>query len=44
MGNLGFMADIAQSDVYPALQALLRGDYNIEKRIMMEGNKVVLEK
>lgn len=37
LGHLGFMADISVSNLFPYLEALLIGDYHIEKRIMMDG-------
>ncbi len=37
LGHLGFMADVPISDLYPSLQALLAGDYQVEKRLMIEG-------
>lgn len=37
LGGLGFMADIPLTDVYPCLQEILKGNYIIEKRMMMEG-------
>jgi NAD+ kinase len=37
LGHLGFMADVPISDLYPSLSELLKGNFRIEKRIMMEG-------
>lgn len=37
MGHLGFMADVQISDVYPSLQDLIAGAYQIEDRIMLDG-------
>lgn len=37
LGGLGFMADIPITDIYPCLQAILKGNFRIEDRIMMEG-------
>lgn len=37
LGHLGFMADIPLSDLYPSLADLLKGDYRVEERIMMQG-------
>lgn len=37
LGNLGFMADIPINDIYPSLEELLRGQYTIQNRMMMEG-------
>lgn len=37
LGSLGFMADVPVSEVYPSLQDLLNGAFEIKERIMMEG-------
>jgi len=37
LGNLGFMADIPQSDFLPSLKDLISGEYCIDNRIMIEG-------
>lgn len=37
LGSLGFMADVPVADVYPSLQDLLSGSYEVEQRIMMDG-------
>ncbi len=37
LGSLGFMADIPLTEIYPSLQELLNGDYEIQERVMMEG-------
>ena len=37
LGHLGFMADIPLSDIYPSLQDLLNGAYQIEERIAIQG-------
>lgn len=37
LGGLGFMADIPLTDIYPCLQSILKGNYRIDERIMMEG-------
>jgi NAD+ kinase len=37
LGHLGFMADVALSDLYPSLEDLIAGQYKVEERIMMEG-------
>lgn len=37
LGSLGFMADISIEDIYPSLENLLKGHYQIQSRIMMEG-------
>lgn len=36
IGQIGFMADIPLSDIYPSLQDILDGNYLIEKRMMIE--------
>lgn len=40
LGHLGFMADIPLSDLYPSLLDLLKGDYRVEERIMMQGQSL----
>ncbi|PJD94035.1 MAG: NAD(+) kinase [Parachlamydia sp.] len=37
LGSLGFMADIPVTDIYPSLQDLLNGNYQIQERIMIQG-------
>ncbi len=37
LGHLGFMADIPLSDLYNSLEDLIKGDYTVENRVMMEG-------
>lgn len=37
LGGLGFMADIPVHDIYPSLEDLLAGRYQVQKRLMMEG-------
>lgn len=37
MGGLGFMADIPLNEIYPSLEDLLKGNYTVKNRIMMEG-------
>lgn len=37
LGSLGFLADITLDAIYPSLDELLRGNYMIQKRMMMEG-------
>lgn len=44
LGTLGFMADIAVEEIYPALENLLAGRFNIQNRIMMEGESMQHEK
>lgn len=37
LGGLGFMADIPLNEIYPSLEDLLKGNYTIKNRVMMEG-------
>ncbi|MFS8562798.1 MAG: NAD(+)/NADH kinase [Rhabdochlamydiaceae bacterium] len=37
LGHLGFMADVPLDDVYPSLQDLLNGNYNVEERLILQG-------
>jgi len=36
LGGLGFLTETAESDLYPALEQLVRGDVEIEPRMMVE--------
>ncbi|MEX0961965.1 MAG: NAD(+)/NADH kinase [Simkaniaceae bacterium] len=36
LGHLGFMADVPIPDIYPSLQDLINGAYNVEERLMLE--------
>ncbi len=38
LGTLGFLTEIEKSNVYKALDRLLAGDYDIEKRMMLDGS------
>jgi NAD+ kinase len=38
LGHLGFMADVPLDDLYPSLEDLLQGKYNVAKRIILEAN------
>ena len=38
MGNLGFLADVELSELESALLSFKNGDYNIERRFMIEAN------
>lgn len=38
LGHLGFMADIPIEDIYPSLNDLLSGKFDIEHRIALEGS------
>lgn len=35
LGSLGFLAEVPLSSIYPSLEKLLKGEYTIEKRMMM---------
>lgn len=37
LGGLGFMAEISIEEIYPALEHLLNGTYQIQNRLMMQG-------
>lgn len=37
VGSLGFMTEIPIHDIYPSLENLLTGNYQIQNRIMMDG-------
>lgn len=37
LGHLGFMADVPVTDLYPSLEDLLEGKYNINERIIIDG-------
>lgn len=37
MGSLGFLADVPTHELFEALNGLLKGNYKIENRMMMEG-------
>lgn len=37
VGSLGFMADIPIKDIYPSLESLLDGKYEVNGRLMMKG-------
>jgi NAD+ kinase len=37
LGGLGFMADIPSHDIFPSLENLLNGHYQLSNRIVMEG-------
>lgn len=40
LGHLGFMADVPIADIYPSLQDLIRGEYKIHERVMIQGKSV----
>lgn len=44
LGSLGFMADIPIGEIYPSLQNLLDGHYQVEDRIVMQGETLKKEK
>ena len=37
LGHLGFMADVPISDLYPSLQDLIKGSFQVHKRVIIEG-------
>lgn len=37
LGNLGYLAEVDKQSVYPALDQLLTGDYEVEERMMLSG-------
>lgn len=37
LGNLGYLAEIDMSSIYPALDQLMAGDYEVEERMMLLG-------
>lgn len=37
LGNLGFLAEVDRNSIYPALDQLMAGDYEIEERMMLTG-------
>lgn len=37
LGNLGFLAEVDRQSVYPALDKLMTGDYEVEDRMMLFG-------
>ncbi len=37
LGHLGFMADVPIADIYPSLEDLISGAYQIHERLMIEG-------
>jgi len=36
LGHLGFLTEVEAEEMYPALEKLIRGEYEIEKRMMLE--------
>jgi NAD+ kinase len=40
LGSLGFMADIPVNDIFNSLQDLINGNYQLSKRLMMEGKTI----
>jgi NAD+ kinase len=36
LGSLGFLAGVSAKELYPTLEKILRGQYSVEKRIMLE--------
>jgi NAD+ kinase len=37
LGSLGFMADVPLTEIYPALEDLLKNNYTVQERLMMNG-------
>ncbi len=35
MGRLGFLCELERGDIFPAIEKMLNGEYNIEKRLML---------
>lgn len=44
MGSLGFLADVSVNDIYPALNELIHGNYQVQSRLTIEGYKTGEEK
>lgn len=40
LGGLGFMAEITVEEIYPSLENLINGAYQIQNRFMMEGETI----
>lgn len=40
LGHLGFMADVPISDLYPSLQDLIKGSFQVHKRVIITGRSV----
>ncbi|MBS0622109.1 MAG: NAD(+)/NADH kinase [Verrucomicrobia bacterium] len=40
LGHLGFMADVTIPEIYPSLQDLLKGNYQVQERVMMQGETI----
>lgn len=40
LGSLGFLADVQIPEIYPSLQELLKGEYIIHERMMIEGETI----
>ena len=38
MGTLGYLAEVGKQSIYPALDQLIMGDYEIEQRMMLKGS------
>lgn len=36
LGNLGFLAEVDKNDINSAIERVVKGDYNIQKRMMLE--------
>lgn len=40
LGHLGFMADVPISEIYPSLIDLIEGAYEVQERLMMDGETI----
>lgn len=40
LGHLGFLTEVDINDIFPSLEKLYRGEYTVEKRMMLEANVV----
>ncbi len=43
LGSLGFMADIPITEIYPSLQEILKNNYSVKERVMMQGETLLGE-
>lgn len=43
LGSLGFMADIPVTEIYPSLQEILKNNYSVKERLMMQGETITGE-
>lgn len=40
LGGLGFLTEISPEELFPLLERVLRGDYQVEKRLMLEASVI----